>query len=446
MRPDVRYARRGGAALAYQVVGDGARDLLVVPGFLSNIEYLWRVPSMARFFSDLASRHRLILMDRRGSGLSDKYSDPPSQEQLMEDIDAVLDDAASPRTSVLGIWEGCATTLLYAASRPTRVSSLLLFSASATQRRDDDYPWAWTTEMGDEWLASLGLGWGTRAWIVRNARWMGPSLLDDPDELEHWITYTRLAASPSSAEAVMRLDAKHDVRSILPLVHTPTLLLHRTGDQVEEIDGARYMASKMPDARLVELPGDDGIPWLGDTAPLLREIHAFLGSGVREDTGTRERRLASVLFTDIVNSTATAATLGDARWGELVERHHREVRRLFAEHGGAEVDTAGDGFFAVFDGAARAARCALDIVSAVRDLGIEIRAGVHAGEVESVAGKAGGLAVVVGSRIAALGGPSEVLASSTVKDLTLGSGLTFEDRGDAELKGVPGSWRLYRVS
>ena len=260
----MRYARNGDVALAYQVIGDGPQDVLLVSGFLSNIEYAWMYPSLARFLTRLSGFSRLIMMDRRGSGLSDRMSEQPTIETSISDLEAVLDEVGSPRTTLFGLWDGCLTAIIFAATHPDRVASLVLFGSSPAQTPRDDYPWAWSEEHWADWLASIREGWGTRAWVVRNARWMGPSMLDDPDELEHWITYIRFSAGPSSAESVMRQDKDTDVRRVLPVVQAPTLVLHRTGDQVEEINAGRYVASKIPGARFVELAGVDGIPWLGD--------------------------------------------------------------------------------------------------------------------------------------------------------------------------------------
>ena len=315
MKPDVQYTRNGDVSLAYQVVGDGERDLLVVSGFVSNLEYAWEYPSLSRFLSRLAETSRLILIDRRGSGLSDRFREAPTQETMLRDLEIVLDAVGSAKATLFGMWDGCETSTLFAATFPERVASLILFTASAAQKPADDYPWAWNDEEWDEWLGSIRDGWGTRAWVVKNARWMGPGMLDHPDELEAWISYTRVAASPSSAEAVMRTSSETDIRQILPFVRTPTLLLHRVGDQIEPIEGARYMVAKMPNARLVELEGDDGIPWIGDTDAVVREIRTFLGERVHAGD---DRRLVAVLFTDIVGSTERAATLGDAGWAELL--------------------------------------------------------------------------------------------------------------------------------
>ena len=277
MRPDLHYTRNGDIALAYQVVGDGPRDVLLVSGYLSNLEYAWMYPSMARFLRRLAGFSRLILTDRRGSGLSDRVWNPPPIETTLADVEAVLDAVGSAKTTLIGLWDGCLTsTCCTAATHPDRVASLVLFGSSPAQMASADYPWGWTRAPGTSGLRSIREGWGTRAWVVRNARWMGPGMLDDPAELEHWIAYTRLAASPSSAEAVMRVHMDTDIRQVLPVVQAPTLVLHRTGDQVEPIEAGRYVAAKIPGARFVELAGHDGIPWLGDADAVLREIEAFV--------------------------------------------------------------------------------------------------------------------------------------------------------------------------
>jgi class 3 adenylate cyclase len=318
----------------------------------------------------------------------------------------------------------------------------VLFSSSAAQTVKDDYPWAWSEEAWLEWLATIRSGWGTRAWIVRNARWMGPSMLDSPDELEHWITYTRLAASPSSAEAVMRQSKDTDIREVLPVIQAPTLVLHRIGDQVEDIAGARYVASKIPHARLVELPGKDGIPWLGDVDRVLSEIHGFLAED-RDRRSDPDRRLATVLFTDFVGSTDLVVALGDRAWKAKLADHDAVVDREITRHNGHLVDTAGDGVLATFDGPAAAVRCAHAIMQGVEPLDLQLRAGVHTGEVEVAGHRIRGVTVHTGARIAGLAAPSQVLVSQTVKDLTAGSGLRLASAGNHYLKGIPGRWTLY---
>ena len=443
MRPDLHYTRNGDIALAYQVVGDGPRDVLLVSGYLSNLEYAWMYPSMARFLTRLAGFSRLILTDRRGSGLSDRVRDPPPIETELADVEAVLDAVGSPKTTLFGLWDGCLTSALYAATHPDRVASLVLFGSSPAQTASAEYPWAWDEATWSEWLASIRDGWGTRAWVVRNARWMGPGMLDDPAELEHWIAYTRLAASPSSAEAVMRVHMDTDIRQVLPVVQAPTLVLHRTGDQVEPIEAGRYVASKIPGARFVELAGDDGIPWIGDADAVLREIEAFVTGDAGPRTRT-DRRLATVLFTDIVASTEHVVSLGDAAWQQLLTRHDDVVRRELARCDGRFIDSAGDGMLATFEGPAAAIRCAHAIMTGVGAIGLELRAGVHTGEVEVDGDRVRGIAVHLCARIAALAGPGEILVSSTVRDLTAGSGLEFEDAGEHTMKGIPDPSRLHR--
>lgn len=432
-------------ALAYQVVGEGPRDVLLVSGYLSNVEYAWRYPSLRRFLEGIAEFSRLILMDRRNSGLSDRVSEPVTMETSLQDVEVVLDEAGSPKTTLFGLWDGCFTATLFAASHPERTTSLVLFSSSPAQTPRDDYPWAWSNEQWAAWLTSIREGWGTRAWVVRNARWMGPSMLDDLEELEHWITYTRLAASPSSAEAVMRLDKDTDIRQVLPVVQAPTLVLHRTGDQVEDIAAGRYVASKIPGARFVELPGHDGIPWIGDADAVLAEIETFL-TGQPAPRAETDRRLATVLFTDIVESTEHVVSMGDAAWQRRLGEHDAIIRRELERRGGRLVDSAGDGVLATFDGPAAAVRCAEAAMREVKPLGLELRAGVHAGEVEIDGDKLRGVAVHIGARVAALAEPGEILVTPTVRDLTAGSGLTFENAGQHRLKGIPEPSQLYRLA
>ena len=446
VKPDVGYARNGDVALAYQVVGDAPTDLLAVIGYTSNLEYAWEYPSMAAFLRRLATGRRLILMDRRGSGLSDPFpkEGAPPLETLIDDVRIVLDAAGSTRTALFGLWDGCLTATMLAATYPERVSDLILFSASPNGILDEHSPWAWGHEEWDAWLASIRTGWGTRAWQVANARWQAPSLMEDPEELERWIAFSRLSASPSSAEAVLRLERDTDIRSILPTIRVPTLILSRVGDQAQRIAGARYMAEHIPGARLVELAGDDAIPWVGDVGSVLTEIERFLGKNAAV-APTSARRLSTVLFTDIVGSTDRLASVGDAAWTERLAKHDRLARDAIDRHGGRYVVSTGDGLLATFDGPAAAVRCAQAVVAAVQNLGLEIRAGVHTGELEHEGPDVRGIAVHIGARVMSLAAPSEIVVSSTVKDLTAGSGLEFEDAGEHELKGVPGRWHLYRV-
>lgn len=447
MKPDVHYVRNGEVALAYQLVGDGPTDLFVAIGYVSNLEYAWEIASNAAFFRRLAATRRLILMDRRGSGLSDRFSpsDAPPQETLVEDLRVVLDAAGSAKTALLGLWDGCLTATLFAATYPERVSSLILFSATPTAEVTEELPGNWDEDTWEEWLASVRLGWGTRAWTVQNLRWQGPSVLEDPDLLEQWIALARLSASPSSAEAVLRIEKDTDIRHILPAVRVPTLVLTRTGDQANPIEGGRYIASKIPNARFVELPGNDAAPWVGDAESALSEIEQFLQQQGSGRASGPERRLGTVLFADIVGSTEHLAGMGDAAWRERLAEHDRIAKQLIQRSGGDYINTTGDGFLATFNGPAAAVRCALAVGQAVRPFELEVRAGVHTGELEIGGSDIRGMAVHIGARVMSLAQPSEVLVSSTVKDLTAGSGIVFEDRGEHELKGVPDRWHLYRV-
>lgn len=441
MQPETRYARSGDVNIAYQVVGEGPLDLVYVPGWVSNIELMWDEPGFARFLRRLASFSRLILFDKRGTGLSDRVpnADLPSLEQRMDDVRAVMDAAGSERAALVGHSEGGTMCLLFAATYPQRVSALVLVGCFAKRIRTPDYPWAPTeaerAETADlveqEWPNALDLDF------------YAPSTTGDPALQRRILTFYRHCASPGAAAALLRMNSQIDVRAILPTIQAPTLALTRTGDHDVQAAESRWLAEQIPGARFVELPGNDHVIWVGDVEPLLAEIEEFL-------TGTRpppdpDRALATVLFTDIVGSTKQAAGTGDQRWRELRDAYHLLVRKQLDRFRGREIDTAGDGFFATFDGPARAVRCATAIQDSVRTLGLDIRAGVHTGEVQLADGQVTGIAVHLGARVATMAGSGEVLVSSTVKDLVAGSGLEFADRGSHELKGVPGEWRLYAV-
>ncbi len=443
--PETRYAKNDGVALAYQLVGDEGPELIYVPGFASNLELSWANPSYARFLDRLASSTRLVVVDRRGTGLSDRLSasDLPPIEDLVADLRAVMDDAGISRASLFGFSDGADLCALFAASHPDRTSSLILYGASVTGIWTPDEPWAWSAEKWRLYLEELGAGWGERTYMESILKWAAPSAYEDPHVRDWFVTYQRLAASPSAVVAIESVYRDIDLRAVLPTIAVPRLVLHLTGDMIESVESGRNLGSRIPGARYVELPGEDHLPWAGDQDALLDEVEEFL-------TGTRrgpdpDRVLATVLFTDIVGSTARSAELGDARWRSVLESHYGLVRSELSRHRGDEIGTAGDGFMASFDGPARAVRCALAIVSSSRQVDLEIRAGVHTGECDRIDGKIGGIGVAIGARIGALASASEVLASSTVKELTAGSGLTFEDAGEHELKGVPDRWRLYRV-
>ncbi len=443
--PDVHYAKTPqGVHIAYQVVGDGPIDMLFVPGYASNLQWQWELPSYARFLERLASFSRLIIVDRRGAGLSDRFSpeDLPPLEDLADDLEVVLDTVGSSRTALFGAEDGGLICCMLAARRPERVSALIVYGmltggpeATRTQEERDAF---W-----EELLMRVDTSWGT----VEYARWdlglSNPSRVDD-EALIGWLTVAqRLAASPGAAGAFLRLYHQTDVRGLLPAIGTPTLVLHRVDDRLDPIGNARVTASLVAGAKLVELPGDDHNWVVSETDDIVEEVEEFI-TGARQSV-TADRVLATVLFTDVVGSTDRVSAIGDRAWRELLELHNQVIRRELQRFGGRERGTAGDGFFATFDGPARAVRCALAAVDEMEPLGIEIRAGVHAGEVELADDNVRGIAVHIGARVSALAGPQEVLVSSTVKDLVAGSGLAFEDAGEHELKGVPDRWHLYRV-
>jgi pimeloyl-ACP methyl ester carboxylesterase len=427
-------------SIAYQVVGDGPFDLVFVPGFVWNVEEIWGVPMWADFFERLASFSRLILFDKRGMGMSDRPPDPPTLEESMQDMRAVMDAAGSEEAAFFGVSEGGPMSLLFAATYPQRTRAMALFGTFARIVKDDDYPEGLPREMVESFFDLLEREWGGP---VSLEMW-APSVADDPEMLAEWGRFLRTGTSPRGAMALLRLYLELDVRSVLPTVSAPTLILHRTDDRVSPLPCGRYIAERIPGARLVELPGADHLPAIGDSASVLDAVEEFFTG--RVPVREPDRVLATVLFTDIVGSTQRAAELGDSRWRELLATHNRLVRRQLDRHRGREVKTVGDGFVATFDGPARAVRCAQTIAEEVRRLGIEIRAGLHTGECELVGDDVAGMAVHIGARVGAQAGPGEVLVSNTVKDLVVGSGLTFTERGEHELKGVPGEWRLYALT
>ena len=442
MQPEVRYARSGDVSIAYQVVGDGPFDLVYVPGFVSNVDLVWRT-ARGPILRRLASFSRLIIFDKRGTGMSDRIAGAPTLETRMDDVRAVMESAGSERASLVGVSEGVPMSVLFAGSYPERTWGLVLYGGWARKLWAPDYPWAqpeleYRLEMED----SRRL-WGTRDYMERVARRMMAGA-----DIETEVDYLRQSASPGAVYALHEMNMQVDIRHVLPALRVPTLVVHKTGDHIP-VEGARYIASRIPGAQLVEMPGSGHSLTSTETEVMTAEVERFL-TEVWQDSGSQEidteRVLATILFTDIVGSSEKVTELGDRAWRELLERHHELVRRHLVRFRGREVDTMGDGFFASFDGPARAIRCARAVVDSVHDLGIEVRAGLHTGECELVDGKVAGIAVHTGARVASQANPSEVLVSNTVKDLVAGSGIAFDDRGAHELKGIPGEWRLFAVA
>ncbi len=438
-RPETRYARSGDVNIAYQVVGDGPRDLVLVPGWVSNLDVFWEEPSMERFLQRLASFSRLILFDKRGTGLSDRVSDMPHLETRMDDVRAVMDAVRSTRAALLGYSEGGPMCALFAATYPERTTALIMIGSFARRLWAPDYPCGATREEWDRFVDQSVREWGGPVGLEPRA----PSVAGDARFKEWWARLLRSGASPGANRALLTMNCEIDVRPVLPAIRVPTLIVHNVGERAIPVEMGRYMAERIHGVKYVELPGQDHLPWVGNADQILDEVEEFL-TGVRRGAEP-DRVLATVMFTDIVDATRKATELGDRRWRDLLDAHHATVREQLAKFRGREIDTAGDGFLAAFDGPARAVRTAAAIADGVKTLGLDIRAGLHTGECEVMGPKLGGIAVHIGARIAALAKASEVLVSSTVKDLVAGSGLRFEDRGTHALKGVPGEWHLFAV-
>jgi pimeloyl-ACP methyl ester carboxylesterase len=440
-KPETRYAKSGSVHIAYQVIGDGPLDIVFVPGWVSHLEMNWEMPALAQFLNRLASFSRVIIFDKRGTGLSDavQVAQLPSLEQRMDDVRAVMDEARVERATLIGMSEGGPMNLLYSATYPQRTHALVLMSTYARMAWAADHVFGVTSDNFDALIRRIAEQWGRGVMLGS----MAPGFADDAGVRQFWARYQRLAASPGAAVALMQMAREIDARHVLPVVKVPTLIIHRQGDRFIPVEHGRYTARQIRGAKYLELPGDDHLPWLGDANVVLDEIQHFL-TGVR-DRPLPETVLATVLFIDIVDSTSIAARVGDSQWRSLLEAFYVAVRQVLTQFRGREVDTAGDGFLAAFDGPARAVHCACAAAAAVRTLGIRVRCGLHTGECHVLKEKLAGLAVHIGARVASLAKPGEVLVSSTVRDLIAGSGLIFVDRGLQELKGVPGSWQLSAV-
>jgi pimeloyl-ACP methyl ester carboxylesterase/class 3 adenylate cyclase len=447
VQTQTRYARSGDVAIAYQVIGDGPFDVVFVPGSSSHVELNWEVPALRRLNERLARFCRLIVFDKRGTGMSDRVQGAPPLEVRMDDVRAVMDAAGSGRAALIGVSEGVAMAVLFAATYPERTGALCLYGGAARELWAPDYPW------GTPEAEYLRLVAEDRARVMEPGAMAEMAASGSPragaDELTALERYFRNSTSPGAEEALAMMNMQIDIRSVLPTIAVPTLVLHFARDPWVEVGQGRYLAERIPGATYVELDGDCHVPSLHEVDAVADEYERFLCTAWTADgwaDAEADRVLATILFTDIVDSTMQLARLGDAGWAAVLRDHHALVRRQLARHRGRELDTAGDGFFASFDGPARGIRCATAISRTVADLGIQVRAGLHTGECQLVDGKPGGIAVHVGARIAAHAGAGEVLVSSTVRDLVSGSGIAFVDRGVRELKGVPGEWRLFGVS
>ncbi len=437
--PQTRYTKSGDVTIAYQVLGDGPIDLVYAPGWVSNVEYGWQNPDFARFFRRLSSFCRLMLFDKRGTGLSDREVGFPTLEQRTDDIRAVMNAVGSDKAAIMGVSEGGNMSALFAATYPERTRAVILYGCGAKGSWAPDYPWRGNQEELEGYLAEMERDWGLPFQLKEAA----PSVANDEAAQAWFAAYLRFSASPRAAMKISRLNSLIDIREVLPTVQAPTLVLCRQGDQWAKIEEARYLAEHIPGARLVELPGADHLPWWGGQDEVVGEIQEFV-------TGTREgapadRVLLTILMTDIVASTEKASSLGDQRWKELLQQHDTTVRRQVSKYEGQEINTTGDGFILAFTGPTRAIQCAKTIRRELQSLELEVRAGLHTGECERRGGDLSGIAVHIAARILDSASESDILVSNTVKDLVVGSGLEFAEYETRSLKGIPGQWPLFRV-
>lgn len=438
--PDTRYAQSGGVSIAYQAFGDGAADIVIVPGWFSNVELTWEDPYKARFYNRLASFARVILFDKRGTGLSDREAQAYTLEERMDDVRAVMDANGSQRACLLGWSEGGPMCALFAATYPERTASLIMQGSYAKRTRTEDYPWGQPREEYDALIERMKLDWGTAFDIGRRA----PSLAHDKAFLGHWARYLRMSASPKTAVAYAEMNGDIDIRDILSSIRVPTLILQGTGDQVCRLENATYLAEKISGARLVEVETDDHLIFTDEWESVVPQIEEFVtGKHTRPEA---DSVVCTIMFTDIVGSTELASTLGDRKWSELLSAHNAMVRDALSIHRGTEVKSTGDGFHATFDGPARAIRCACHLHEALQKLGLAVRIGLHTGECVVARDGIEGIAVHIAARVAEQAQAGEVVVSQTVKDLVAGSGIEFTERGEHELRGIKDSWRLYAVT
>jgi class 3 adenylate cyclase len=440
-----QYAEADGASIAYQVIGDGPVDVVYVPGWVSNIEVAWEDPSMARFLRRLASFSRLILFDKRGTGLSDPVSlrELPTIEIRMDDVRAVMDAVGSRTATLVGHSEGGNMCSVFAATYPQRTDRVVLIGSYAKRIWSEDYPWAPRGDDREQEISRIEETFGDPSHLPE---WIAPSRMGDPAFREWWARYFRFSSSPRAAAHLMRINTETDTRAALPLISAPTLCLYRSGDRDVSVDEGRWIAEQIPDASFVEIAGEDHIINGQGMEQILEEIERFVVGEVPLGSSDSDRSLATVMFTDIVRSTELAASMGDSRWSEVLEQHHIATRREVAAHRGQAVSETGDGFLATFDGPARAVRAALAVHQAMRSVGLDVRIGIHTGEVQHLGLNVAGLAVHIGARVTAVADAGEVLVSRTVRDLIVGSGIQLESRGAHTLKGVPDDWELFAVS
>ncbi|MCI4352608.1 MAG: adenylate/guanylate cyclase domain-containing protein [Thermoplasmata archaeon] len=439
MIPETKYARSHGVHVAYQAFGRGPPDLVFVPGWASHLEYSWEEPMYARYLERLASFSRVVWFDKRGSGLSDRVSGFPILEERMDDLRAVMNAAGVKRAAILGVSEGGSMSALFAAMHPERVRALILYGAFAKRLRSPDYPWAPTRAQREKWIGQIEAEWGTPVEVDS----LAPSVARDETFRRWFATFSRLSASPSAIVDLARMNTGIDIRAVLSSIHVPTLVIHRSGDLDVQVGNGRYLAQHIPGAKFVELPGDDHLWWVGDTDKILEEIQEFV-TGNRAPR-TVERVLTTVMFTDIVASTAQARALGDRGWANLLARHNQRIRRELSRFGGREVKSTGDGFLATFDGPASGIHCGAAILRSLKELGLSIRVGLHTGECEVVGKDIAGLSVHLASRVAGKADGTNVVVTSTVKELVSGSGISFHNFGRHVLKGVGEPWSLFEV-
>jgi class 3 adenylate cyclase len=441
VQSETRYARSKDGHVGYQVVGDGPLDLVSMPWWGSNVDVMWEEPLFARFLHRLATFSRVLCFDKRGTGVSDPVplAALPTLEQWIDDIRTVMDAAGSKRAAILGHGESGQMAMLFAATYPEHASALILVDACARHLRDVDYPWGLPADRVPQLLQWLEEGWGSG----RAVEIVAPSIAHDERSRRWYARYERLMAGPRAMTTMWAAHLERDLRGVLPSIRVPTLVLHRVGERYMRVGHGRYLAEHISGAKYVELSGEDFLFFVGDAETMLGEIEEFL-TGVRP-LPESDRVLATVLFTDIVTSTERSAQIGDRRWKDLLDQHDTLIGRELERHRGRLVKNTGDGILATFDGPARAVRCAQTIATSVKSLGIEVRAGLHTGEVELRREDVTGMGVNIAARVMDTAGPGEVVVSSTVKDLVAGSGLRFADRGTHDLRGVPGEWRLFAV-